>query len=79
MKKVLVSPRAMTPGIRRLLDRPVPVVMVHDPSGAAPRHGPRFALLKNDDRAVGRLAAEYLLSKSRFRSYAFIPTPSPTT
>ena len=76
---VIVSPRAMTPGIRRLLDRPVPVVMVHNPGGGVPRHGPRFSLLKNDDRSVGRLAAEYLLSKSRFRSYAFIPTPSPTT
>ena len=76
---IIVSPRAMTPGIRRLLDRPVPVVMVHNPGGGVPRHGPRFSLLKNDDRSVGRLAAEYLLSKSRFRSYAFIPTPSPTT
>ena len=27
---------------------------------------------------MGRLAAEYLLSKARFRSYAFIPTPSRT-
>ena len=75
---LIVSPRAMTPGIRRLIDRPVPVVMVHNPDGAVPRHGPRFALLKNDDRAVGRLAAEHLLSKSRFRSYAFLPTPART-
>ena len=75
---IIVSPRSITPQIARFITRPVPVVMVHNPLGSIPRHGPKFALLKNDDLAVGRLAAEYLLSKARFRSYAFIPTPSRT-
>jgi len=75
---IVVSPRAMTPQIEGLLGLSVPVVMIHCPGGAVPRHGPRFALLKNDDRAVGRAAAGHFLSKSKFRSYAFIPTPSPT-
>ena len=75
---IIVSPRAMTPQIERLLNLSVPVVMIHCPDGVMPKHGPRFALLKNDDRAVGRTAAEHFLSKSKFRSYAFIPTPLPT-
>ena len=75
---IIVSPRVMTPQIEGLLRQPVPVVMIHCPDGAVPGHGPRFALLKNDDRAVGRAAAEHFLAKSKFRSYAFIPTPSPT-
>ncbi len=75
---IVVSPRAMTPQIEGLLGLSAPVVMIHCPGGAVPRHGPRFALLKNDDRAVGRAAAGHFLSKSKFRSYAFIPTPSPT-
>ena len=76
---IIVSPRAITPQIAKLVNLPIPVVMVHNPDGTEPRHGIRFRLLKNDDRAVGRLAAEHLLSKARFRSYAFIPTSSRTT
>ena len=75
---MIVSPRAMTPQIEDLLKQPVPVVMIHCPDGVVPRHGPRFALLKNDDRAVGLAATEHFLSKSKFRTYAFMPTPSPT-
>ena len=75
---IIVSPRVMTPQIEGLLDQPVPVVMIHSPDGTIPRHGTLYALLKNDDRAVGQTAAEHFLSKSKFRTYAFIPTPSPT-
>lgn len=75
---IIVSPRAMTPQIEKLLNQPVPVVMIHCPDGVIPRHGPRFALLKNDDRAVGMAAARHFLSKAKFRAYAFVPTPSPT-
>lgn len=75
---IIVSPRTMTPQIEKLLNLPTPAVMIHCPDGAIPRHGPLYALLKNDDRAVGKAAAEHFLSKSKFRTYAFIPTPSPT-
>ena len=75
---IIVSPRVMTPQIEGLLNQPVPVVMIHCPDGTIPRHGTLYALLKNDDRAVGQTAAEHFLSKSKFRTYAFIPTPSPT-
>ena len=75
---IIVSPRMMTPQIEKLLNQPVPVVMIHCPDGVVPRHGPRFALLKNDDRAVGMAAARHFLSKAKFRAYAFVPTPSPT-
>ena len=56
---IIVSPRMMTPQIEKLLNQPVPVVMIHCPDGVVPRHGPRFALLKNDDRAVGMAAARH--------------------
>lgn len=75
---VVVSPRTVTAQIRRLFDLPVPVVMIHDPDEARPRRKRAFALLKNDDRAVGRLAADYFLAKAKFRAYAFLPTPSHT-
>lgn len=75
---IIVSPRAMTPQVEKLLNLSLPTVMIHCPDGTIPRHGTRYALLKNDDRAVGKTAAEHFLSKSKFRTYAFIPTPSPT-
>ena len=75
---IIVSPRTMTPQIEKLLNLPTPAVMIHCPDGTTPRHGTLYALLKNDDRAVGKTAAEHFLSKSKFRTYAFIPTPSPT-
>lgn len=68
----------MTPQIEKLLNLSTPAVMIHCPNGTIPRHGTLYALLKNDDRAVGKTAAEHFLSKSKFRTYAFIPTPSPT-
>ena len=61
----------------RLMDLPVPIVQIHRPDGAAGRNR-AFSLLQNDDRAVGVLAARHLRSKGAFRSYAFIPTESPT-
>ena len=75
---IIVSPRVMTPQIEKLLNLSTPAVMIHCPDGTIPRHGTLYALLKNDDRAVGRVAAEHFISKSKFRTYAFIPTPSPT-
>ena len=75
---IIVSPRVMTPQIEKLLNLSTPAVMIHCPDGTIPRHGTLYALLKNDDRAVGKTAAEHFLSKSKFRTYAFIPTPSPT-
>lgn len=75
---IIVSVRAMLPQIEKLLNLPAPAVMIHSPDGTIPRHGTRYALLKNDDLAVGRTAAEHFLSKSKFRTYAFIPTPLPT-
>ncbi len=78
MDGIIICPREMTPQIRNLLAQPIPVVLVDNPDKTVPEHGSRFALLKNDDVAAGRVAAEYFLSRSRFRSYAFVPTATPT-
>lgn len=75
---VIVSPRAVTAQIARLFALSVPLVTIHDPGGLPRQSNQALTLLKNDDCAVGRLAADYFLSKSKFRAYAFIPTPSRT-
>ncbi|MBQ6914571.1 MAG: hypothetical protein IJQ65_02545, partial [Kiritimatiellae bacterium] len=49
---IIVSVRAMLPQIEKLLNLPAPAVMIHSPDGTIPRHGTRYALLKNDDLAV---------------------------
>ena len=74
---IILSYSGKSPVYDRLMRENVPIVQIHRPDGADGR-ATDFALLQNDDRAVGAMAAEHLRSKCAFRAYAFIPTETET-
>jgi len=55
-------------------DIPTVVMDIHDPSLAARKKN--IVFIRNDSEAIGRAAADFLLSTGRCRSYAFIQNPS---
>lgn len=57
----------------------IPTVMVYDKNNSSPSGHRRFALIKNDDIAVGRCGARYLFEHGRFASYVFIPSETRTS
>jgi len=53
---------------------PTIVMDIHDPSLSA--RAKNIAFIRNDPSAIGRAAADFLLSTGRCRSYAFVQNPS---
>ena len=66
--------RERTGGLRTLETASVPVVFTDYPRNASPDPARLNFLIRNDDLAIGREAAQHLLSRGTFRAYAFVPT-----
>ena len=75
---VITGFRERTDGMAALEAAPIPVVFTDYPRSEAPDGSRNNFLIRNDDVAIGREGARHLLSRSTFRSYAFVPTSSPT-
>ena len=75
---VITGFKERTPGMITLENSAIPVVFTDYPRCETPDSSRRNFLIRNDDILIGREAARYLISRSSFRSYAFIPTTSPT-
>ena len=57
----------------------VPMVQIHDPDpDRAARRERGYAMLLNDDIAIGRLAARHFLGSGAFNSFGFVPTAERT-
>lgn len=67
-----------TPTFERLLSMGVPVVQIENPENETRPSRKNFAIIQNDDIAVGETAAGYLRSIGSFRSYGYIPTSERT-
>ena len=76
---VIVSLDRQTELLPHILKTRLPVVMIHDKTGIAPRKRRNFVLVRNDDIAVGRLAARHLLERGRFASFVYLPTENRTS
>lgn len=74
---VITGFRVRTDGLAALEAAPLPVVFTDYPRNAAPDPAKRNFLIRNDDVAIGREAARYLLARAAFRAFAFVPTPEP--
>lgn len=55
-------------------DVPTVVMDIHDPSLASRKNN--IVFIRNDPRAIGQTAADFLLTTGRCRSYAFVQNPS---
>ena len=75
---VITGFRDRTDGMIALESAPIPVVFTDYPRNETPNGMHHNFLIRNDDIAIGRESARHLLSRSTFRSYAFVPTPMPT-
>ena len=75
---VITGFKERTPGMITLENSAIPVVFTDYPRCETPDSSRRNFLIRNDDILIGREAARYLISRSSFRSYAFIPTTTPT-
>ena len=75
---VITGFKERTPGMITLENSAIPVVFTDYPRCETPDRSRRNFLIRNDDILIGREAARYLISRSSFRSYAFIPTTTPT-
>ena len=75
---VITGFKERTPGMITLENSAIPVVFTDSPRCETPNSSRRNFLIRNDDILIGREAARYLISRSSFRSYAFIPTTTPT-
>ena len=75
---VITGFKERTPGMITLENSAIPVVFTDYPRCETPDNSRRNFLIRNDDILIGREAARYLISRSSFRSYAFIPTTTPT-
>lgn len=75
---VITGFRAYTDGLAALEAAPIPVVFTDYPRNATPNPAQRNFLIRNDDVAIGREAARYLLSRGSFRAAAFVATPRPS-
>ncbi|MGN0833003.1 MAG: substrate-binding domain-containing protein [Kiritimatiellia bacterium] len=76
---VIVSLDQQTELLPHILRTQLPAVMIHDKTGIAPRGRRNFVLVRNDDLAVGRLAARHLLERGRFASFVYLPTENRTS
>ena len=76
---VIVSLDRQTELLPHILRARLPVVMIHDKTGIAPHMRRNFVLVRNDDIAVGRLAARHLLERGRFASFVYLPTENRTS
>lgn len=75
---VITGFRKRTDGMAALEDAPIPVVFTDYPRNEMPSDSSRNFLIRNDDVGIGREGARHLLSRGTFRSYAFVPTNTPT-
>ena len=75
---IITGFRERTDGMTALESAPVPVVFTDYPRNETPNGSLNNFLIRNDDIAIGREGARYLLSRGTFRAYAFVPTPTPT-
>ena len=70
--------RERTEGMAALETADIPVVFTDYPRSETPDASHKNFLIRNDDISIGREGAKYLRSRGTFRSYAFIPTQTPT-
>ena len=75
---IITGFRERTDGLKELEQTPIPVVFTDYPRNATPDVSLGNFLIRNDDVGIGREGAKHLSSSGVFRSYAFIPTQSPT-
>ncbi|MBR4258967.1 MAG: substrate-binding domain-containing protein [Kiritimatiellae bacterium] len=76
---VIACFRELDEAYRMLADAGVPMVQIHDPDpDAAVRRKSGYAMLRNDDVSIGRLAARHFLGRGQFNSFGFVPTPDRT-
>ena len=75
---IITGFRERTDGMIALESAPLPVVFTDYPRNETPNGSSNNFLIRNDDIAIGREGARHLLSRGTFRSYAFVPTPTPT-
>ena len=71
---VIIAFGRKTPAYELIMKAKVPVVQIENPDNETRVNRPNFALIQNDDIAVGVKAATHLRGIGAFRSYAFIPT-----
>lgn len=62
-----------TPGYQTMISLGIPLALNNFPAEQPPPDRPNIAILRNDELAIGRIAARHLRSKGSFRTYAFIP------
>jgi len=70
--------REKTEGLRALEETKTPVVFTDYPKNETPDASRNNALIRNNDISIGREAAQHFLSRGTFRSFAFVPTQSPS-
>ena len=75
---VLTGFRERTDGMIALEKASIPVVFTDYPRNESPIGSKQKFLIRNDDVAIGEEGAKHLRSRAKFRSYAFIPTQTPT-
>lgn len=64
-----------TKGIeQRLVNSNIPIVAIGMKGSWLKERRSQITFVRNDDERIGRIAAEYLLSLGRFRSFGFIPS-----
>lgn len=61
-----------TPGYKALIKLDLPIALNNFPAELPPDR-PNIAVLRNDELAIGRTAARFLMSKGQFSSYGFVP------
>ena len=72
---IITSEPLPTPFLQRHRNVPLVVIGAREPWLGRRRRGLTF--VRNDDRDIGRCAAEYLLSLGKFQSFGFVPTNIP--
>lgn len=75
---IITGFRNRTEGMTALESANIPVVFTDYPRCETPDGSRMNHLIRNDDIQIGREGAKYLRSRGMFRSYAFMPTSTPT-
>lgn len=71
---VLTGVDILTPGFQALVTSGIPLVLNNAPVEWSPDPRAPIIMLNNDNIAVGRLGAQHLMSRGRFRTYAYVPS-----